>query len=78
MSCEQAAQLRSEHKDIVPSPNLNKAHWRTIFLDGTLKDALRYKLVDGSYALALTHIGDQTRQRRESFLIGTRLATAKR
>lgn len=30
MSCEQAAQLRSEHKDIVPSPNLNKAHWSTI------------------------------------------------
>lgn len=62
MSCEQAAQLRSEHKDIVPSPNLNKAHWSTIFLDGTLNDSLLYMLVDGSYSLALNHVGEQTRQ----------------
>lgn len=52
-SCEQARQLRNAYREIVPSHNLNKAHWSTLFLDGALNDSLVYQLVDGSYQLAL-------------------------
>ncbi|AKH87897.2 MmcQ/YjbR family DNA-binding protein [Edwardsiella tarda] len=58
-SCEQAARLRSLHKDIVPSSRLNKAHWSTVFLDGALNDSLLYQLVDGSYQLALHQASEQ-------------------
>ncbi|AVZ82524.1 MmcQ/YjbR family DNA-binding protein [Edwardsiella ictaluri] len=57
-SCEQAARLRSLHKDIVPSRRLNKAHWSTVFLDGAINDSLLYQLVDSSYQMALHQAGD--------------------
>lgn len=57
-SCQQARQLRSTCKDIVPSSYLNKAHWSTIFLDGEVNDSLLYRLIDGSYRLALSQVSD--------------------
>ncbi|MBK4714852.1 MULTISPECIES: MmcQ/YjbR family DNA-binding protein [Tenebrionibacter/Tenebrionicola group] len=52
-SPELAELLREEHLDVKPSAHLNKAHWSTLFLDGTLADSRIYYLVDASYQLAL-------------------------
>jgi len=40
--------LREEHSDVFPSEHLNKSHWSTLWLDGSLKDSQIYYLVDAS------------------------------
>lgn len=44
--------LRDEHNDVFPSEYLNKTHWSTLFLDGSLKDSQIYYLVDASFQQA--------------------------
>lgn len=44
--------LREEHSDVFPSEQLNKSHWSTLWLDGTLKDSQIYYLVDASFQQA--------------------------
>ena len=61
-SPELAELLRDEHQDVKPSAHLNKAHWSTLFLDGTLPDSQIYYLVDASYKLALELVPEQTRK----------------
>ncbi|WNN44027.1 MULTISPECIES: MmcQ/YjbR family DNA-binding protein [Winslowiella] len=45
--------LREEHQDVSPSEHLNKSHWSTVFLDGSLKDSQIYYLVDASLQQAV-------------------------
>ncbi|MBV4368440.1 MmcQ/YjbR family DNA-binding protein [Erwinia sp. BNK-24-b] len=45
--------LREKHDDVVPSEHLNKSHWSTVLLDGSLKDSQIYYLVDASLQQAL-------------------------
>lgn len=52
-SPELADLLRKQHHDVRPGRHLNKAHWSTVFLDGTLPDSQIYYLVDASYQQAL-------------------------
>ncbi|MCT4713693.1 MmcQ/YjbR family DNA-binding protein [Enterobacteriaceae bacterium H18W14] len=61
-SPELADLLRESHKDVFPSAHLNKAHWSTVYLDGTLPDSQIYYLVDASYQQALSLLPEQTRQ----------------
>jgi predicted DNA-binding protein (MmcQ/YjbR family) len=45
--------LRNEYDDIKPGYYLNKEHWNSINLDGSVPDDLLKELVDQSYALVL-------------------------
>lgn len=45
--------LRDQHQDVQPSAHLNKSHWSTLYLDGSLKDSQIYYLVDASLQQAL-------------------------
>lgn len=54
--------LRESHKDVFPSEHFNKAHWSTVYLDGTLPDSQIYYLVDASYQQALSLLPEQIRQ----------------
>jgi predicted DNA-binding protein (MmcQ/YjbR family) len=48
---ERAILLREEHASIIPGYLMNKKHWNTIILDGTIPSSLIIKLVDHSYDL---------------------------
>jgi predicted DNA-binding protein (MmcQ/YjbR family) len=48
---ELAEQLRAVHKAIRPGYHLNKRHWNTVTLDGSLPDAMVRDLVEDSYDL---------------------------
>lgn len=61
-SPELAELLRQQHGDVRPSRHLNKAHWSTIYLDGSLPDSQIYYLVDASYQQALGMLPEQVRQ----------------
>jgi predicted DNA-binding protein (MmcQ/YjbR family) len=46
-----AEQLRLTYPAITPGYHLNKRHWNTIMLDGSLDDAMVRDLIEDSYAL---------------------------
>ena len=50
---EEAQILRGMHKSIIPGYYMNKEHWNTVILDGSLPNELIYKLIDDSYDLVV-------------------------
>jgi predicted DNA-binding protein (MmcQ/YjbR family) len=48
---EQAPVLRAMHDCIIPGYHMNKEHWNTVIIDGSLPDEIIYKLIDESYSL---------------------------
>ena len=61
-SPELAELLRNEHRDVRPSKHLNKAHWSTVYLDGTLPDSQIYYLVDASYQQVISTLPEEKRK----------------
>ncbi|ADV66585.1 MmcQ/YjbR family DNA-binding protein [Deinococcus maricopensis] len=51
-----AETLRAEHAAIVGGYHLNKRHWNTVTLDGTVPDALVHELLQHSYALVVARL----------------------
>lgn len=58
---ERGEALRASHSAIVPGYHLNKRHWITVTLDGSVPDVLLRDLLRDSHALVL---GSLTRARR--------------
>ena len=50
---ELAVQLREAHAAIAPGWHLNKRHWNTVTLDGSLPDGMVRDLVEDSYDLVV-------------------------
>lgn len=48
---EKALELREIYTAIIPGYHMNKKHWNTIFIDGTLPAAVIMQQVDESYNL---------------------------
>ena len=46
-----ALELRAQHPAITPGYHMNKRHWNTLTLDGSLPEALVRALIAHSYAL---------------------------
>lgn len=53
---EKAIDLRERHFSILPGYHLNKKHWNTIELDGTLPPKLIEELIDHSYQLVISKL----------------------
>jgi predicted DNA-binding protein (MmcQ/YjbR family) len=51
---ELASQLRLDYPAIRPGYHLNKRHWNTMALDGTLDDGMVRDLVEDSYDLVVS------------------------
>jgi len=58
-----AQALRDCFPSIVPGYHMNKRHWNTLILDGTLPEDLILSLVDDSYALVIKGLTKAVRQR---------------
>ena len=61
-SPELAELLRQQHDDVRPCRDLNKAHWSSVVLDGSLPDSQIYYLVDASYQQVTELLPDAVRQ----------------
>jgi predicted DNA-binding protein (MmcQ/YjbR family) len=46
---EKAIQFREEYPAIIPGWHMNKKHWNTLILDGSLNDDFIYELTKHSY-----------------------------
>jgi predicted DNA-binding protein (MmcQ/YjbR family) len=60
---ELALQLRDTYDAIRPGYHLNKRHWNTVTLDGSLPDQLIRDLVEDSYDLVVSALPKRTRER---------------
>jgi predicted DNA-binding protein (MmcQ/YjbR family) len=49
-----AEQLRASYPAITPGYHLNKRHWNTIVLDGSVPDAMVRDLIEDSYDLVVS------------------------
>jgi predicted DNA-binding protein (MmcQ/YjbR family) len=58
---ELAAQLRITYPAIRPGYHLNKRHWNTITLDGSLTDQLLHDLIEDSYDLVVSALPKRVR-----------------
>ncbi|HTU31271.1 MAG TPA: MmcQ/YjbR family DNA-binding protein [Solirubrobacteraceae bacterium] len=67
LKCEPALaeQLREAHPAIVPGYHLNKRHWNTVTLDGSLPESMIHDLVEDSYDLIVSRL---PRSRRRALL----------
>lgn len=53
---EPAVALRAAHPCIAPGYHLNKRHWNTVALDGSLPEQLLAELIEDSYALVVASL----------------------
>jgi len=58
-----AEQLRAAHVAIAPGYHLNKRHWNTVTLDGSLPDAMVRDMVEDSYDLIVAAMPRAVRER---------------
>lgn len=59
---ERAIELRDEHKAIKPGWHMNKRHWNTVVLDGSLPPKLVRELVEHSYQLVVDALPKKARE----------------
>ncbi|MFN2201381.1 MAG: MmcQ/YjbR family DNA-binding protein [Caldilineaceae bacterium] len=56
-----ALQLRDEYEAIQPGYHMNKKHWNSVFLDGTIDDQLLKELIQDSFDLVVKSLPKSTR-----------------
>jgi predicted DNA-binding protein (MmcQ/YjbR family) len=57
-----AEELRKTHAAVIPGYHLNKRHWNTLIIDGSLSDAIISDMVEDSYDLVVSKLPRQQRQ----------------
>ncbi|MEQ1587399.1 MAG: MmcQ/YjbR family DNA-binding protein [Cyclobacteriaceae bacterium] len=56
---EKAAQLREEFPAVLPGYHMNKKHWNTVLMDGSIPDKLIKTWIDDSYNLVAASLSKQ-------------------
>jgi predicted DNA-binding protein (MmcQ/YjbR family) len=62
---ERAVELRELHAGILPGYHMNKKHWNTVLMDGSVRDALVKELLEHSYALVVASLPKKTQAQLE-------------
>jgi predicted DNA-binding protein (MmcQ/YjbR family) len=64
LKCEPALaeQLRAAHAAVIPGYHLNKRHWNTVIIDGSLSDKTIADMIEDSYDLVVSQL-PRVRQR---------------
>ncbi|MFC4100824.1 MmcQ/YjbR family DNA-binding protein [Paenibacillus xanthanilyticus] len=60
-----AENLREQHEAVKPGYHLNKKHWNTVLVDGSLDDDEIFAMIDHSYALVVSKLTKAERERVE-------------
>lgn len=59
---ELAVELRHEYAAVIPGYHLNKRHWNTVHLDGTIPDDVILRMVTHSYEQVLAGLPKAVRE----------------
>jgi predicted DNA-binding protein (MmcQ/YjbR family) len=57
-----AEQLREAHAAVLPGYHLNKRHWNTVVLDGSLPDRMVREMIEDSYDLVVSSLSRARRR----------------
>jgi predicted DNA-binding protein (MmcQ/YjbR family) len=63
---DRAEELRDAYPSITPGYHMNKRHWNTLTLDGSLPSTLIHELIDHSYQLIISKPTSRPRKRSEN------------
>ena len=58
---ELAAQLRETHPAVLPGYHLNKRHWNTVIIDGSLPEQMIKDMIEDSYDLVASQLPEYRR-----------------
>jgi predicted DNA-binding protein (MmcQ/YjbR family) len=53
---ERAVELREQYSGVTPGFHMNKKHWNTVSLDGSIADQLILEMTDHSYELVVENL----------------------
>jgi predicted DNA-binding protein (MmcQ/YjbR family) len=58
LKCEPplAEQLRAAHPAVIPGYHLNKRHWNTVIVDGSLPEQMVTEMIEDSYDLVVSKL----------------------
>ncbi len=59
---ERVPELRERYEAIRPGYHMNKSHWNTVVLDGTIPEPLICELIDHSYELVVASLPAKVRK----------------
>lgn len=59
---EKAIELRETHEGVNPGYHMNKKHWNTVEMDGSLPDQFVIELIDHSYDLVVKGLPKKARE----------------
>jgi len=64
LKCEPALaeQLREAHAEVTPGYHLNKRHWNTVVIDGSLPEQLIRDMIEDSYDLVVSDLPERGRR----------------
>ncbi|REE88555.1 putative DNA-binding protein (MmcQ/YjbR family) [Paenibacillus taihuensis] len=57
-----AENLREQHEDVRPGYHMNKQHWNTIILEGSLPESAIFEMIDHSYDLVVKSLPKSTQK----------------
>ena len=60
---DEAMELRDQYEAVIPGYHMNKKHWNTVTLDGSIPSALISKMIDNSYRLVVQSLKKADRER---------------
>jgi predicted DNA-binding protein (MmcQ/YjbR family) len=63
LKCEplRAIELREQYPAVQPGYHMNKKHWNTLYIDGSLSKEDVFELIDHSYDLVVSKLPKKTR-----------------
>ncbi len=64
---EKNIELREEYSAIKPGYHLNKTHWNTVEVDGSMNDDVLKNLIDESYDLVVLKLKKEEKQKLKSY-----------
>src|SRR5437588_7504290 len=73
-----ALDLRDRYEQVRPGYHMNKKHWNTVEIDGSIPDAELRKMIDHSYDLVVQSLPRANRPKRPRAVARRRSATARR
>jgi len=65
---EKAIELREHYSVVNPGFHMNKTHWNTINIDGSLENKLIYQWIDDSYNLIVLSLTKKQREELKNLL----------
>lgn len=63
---ERAIELRERHESVVPGYHLNKKHWITVLMDGSIPDTQVRAWTDESYSLVVAGLSKSQKKALET------------